>query len=97
MVTPVRAGRGLCGFAIVLVAGATAGCLTPESRHFVPGPALAKELECQTQRVTGELVATRVCTFKAQRDANAQGAQDARDFLIRQPIGACPGTPGCKN
>lgn len=97
MVTPVRAGRGLCGFAIVLVAGATAGCLTPESRHFVPGPALAKELQCQTQRVTGELVATRVCTFKSQRDAAEQGAQDARDFLIRQPIGACPGAPGCKN
>ncbi len=96
MVTPVRAGRGLCGLAILLVAGATAGCLTPETRHYVPGQALAKEMECQTQRVTGELVATKVCTFKSQRDADKQSAQDARDFLTRQPIGACPGTPGCK-
>jgi len=96
MVAPVRARRVLCGFAVLLAAGATAGCLTPERRHFVPGPALAKELQCQTQRVTGELVATRVCTFKSQRDADAQGAQDARDFLTRQPLGACPGTPGCK-
>jgi hypothetical protein len=97
MVTPVRVGRGLCGFAVVLVAGATAGCLTPEKVHYVPGVALSKELQCETQRVTGELVATKVCKFKSQRDADEQSAQDTRDFLIRQPVGACPGTPGCKN
>lgn len=82
--------------AMLLIVALTAGCLTPERRHFVPGPELAKGVQCQTEKVTGELVPTRVCTLKSQRDAAEQGAQDARDFLNRQPIGACPGTPGCK-
>lgn len=82
----------------LVVLGVTSGCLTPERRHFVPGPALAQELQCQTERVTGELVPTRVCTFKSQRDASQQGAQDMRDFLNRQVIPPCPNeSPGCKH
>jgi len=96
LVAPGGAGRVLCGMALLAIAGVTAGCLTPERRHFVPGPALASGVQCQTQRVTGELVPARVCTLRSQRDAQQQGAQDARDFLTRQPIAACPGTPGCK-
>ena len=96
MAAPVRTGRVLCGIAVLLAAGAASGCLTPETRHYVPGPELVKGMECQTERVTGELVPTRVCKMKAQRDADTQGAQDARDFLNRQPIAACPGSPGCK-
>jgi len=95
MVALVREQRVLCGIALALVTGATAGCLTPEPRHFVPGPTLAAGVQCRTQRVTGVLVPTQVCTLKSQRDAEARGAQDARDFLQRQPIGACPGSPGC--
>jgi len=100
MMASVRAISAMRGLAVLLAAGAAGGCLTPEPRHYVPGPALAKELQCQTQRVTGELVASRVCTFKGQRDAQEQGAQDARDFLTRQPVFTCPGaanTLNCKN
>jgi hypothetical protein len=92
-----RAVPAISRLACLLILACQGGCLTPEHRHFVPGPALAKGVQCQTQRVTGELVATRVCTLESQREAQEQGAQDARDFLTRQPIGACPGTPGCKN
>ena len=94
---PRRAVPVVGRLACLLVLGAAGGCLTPEPRHVGPGAELAKGVQCQTQRVTGELVATRVCTLKSQREAQEQGAQDARDFLIRQPIGACPGSPGCKN
>jgi len=97
LAAPVRTGRVLCGIAVLLAAGAASGCLKPERVHYVPGPELAKGLECQTVRLTGELVPTRRCTMKPQRDAEAQGAQDARDFLNRQPIAACPGSPGCKD
>jgi len=93
---PRRAAPAMSRPACLLTLACLGGCLTPEHRHFVPGPELASGVQCQTQRVTGELVATRVCTLKSQREAQELGAQDARDFLIRQPIGACPGTPGCK-
>jgi len=96
--TRERARLAMRALGALLVFGVTSGCLTPERRHFVPGPALAQELQCQTQRVTGELVPTRVCTMKAQRDANQQGAQDMRDFLNRQVIPPCPNeSPGCRH
>ena len=91
-----RARLALLVLGALVVLGVTSGCLTPERRHFVPGPALAQELQCQTERVTGELVPTRVC--KSQRDASQQGAQDMRDFLTRQVIPPCPNaSPGCKH
>ncbi len=93
----MRATSALRSLGVLLILGVTGGCLTLEHRHFVPGPELARGVRCQTERVTGELVATRVCTLKSQREAEERSAQDARDFLTRQPIGACPGTSGCNN
>jgi hypothetical protein len=49
------------------------------------------------QRVTGTLVAIRVCTLKEQRDQMHQNTEDVRDYLNRQLHPACPGSPGCGN
>jgi hypothetical protein len=54
------------------------------------------DIKCTSERVTGSLVATRVCTSKSQRDEIREHTQDARDTLNNQVIAACPGTPGCK-
>jgi hypothetical protein len=84
---PARYGFG------VLLLGVTSGCLTPEHR----APAASAEFKgarCEVHRITGSLVATRVCTLQYQREAIQQDVQDARDFINREKIAACPG-PGC--
>jgi hypothetical protein len=87
-----------CGLGILLGMGVTSGCLTPEQRAPAASAELAKgEMQCDVHRITGTLVATRVCTLKSQREAIQQGTRDARDFLDRQVIAACPGGPGCNN
>jgi hypothetical protein len=60
------------------------------------GTAKTDDIQCTSEKVTGSLVATRVCTTKSQRDAMREHTQDARDALNNQVIAACPGTPGCK-
>lgn len=80
---------------ILLLLGVTSGCLTPEQRAPAGTAALPKDVQCEVHRITGSLVATRVCTIKSQREAIQQSVQDARDFLDRQVIAACPGGPGC--
>ena len=51
-------------------------------------------LQCHNERLTGTLIARRICTTQAQRDAMASGTQATMDRLNRQPIPPCPG-PGC--
>ena len=86
---------------VVLILSCTGGCATLHRPIPAPkGQTVARTdagIQCESERVTGSLIARRVCTLKAQRDAIQKSAQDARDFLGKQVIGACPGTPGCKN
>ncbi len=81
--------------------GACHGCtnVTPSSppvAHRVVSSDPPGDLQCTSEKVTGSLVATRVCTLKSQRDEIREHTQDARDALNNQVIAACPGTPGCK-
>jgi hypothetical protein len=99
---PGRQGAA-CRLAIVLAwtLGLGSGCSTaqPPARTVASRPvgtAMGEDIQCSSERVTGSLVATRVCTFKSQRDAIREHTQDARDALNNQVIAACPGTPGCK-
>jgi predicted small lipoprotein YifL len=64
-----------------------------------PAPSTTPDegIQCRTERVTGSLVGTRVCTTKAQREQRARSAQDMEDVLNRRAMGPCPGTPGCHN
>lgn len=86
----MAAGYRLAAPLVLIVAG---GCLTPEHRPPAASAEL-KSMQCHTQRITGSLVATRVCTVKFQRDAMQQDVKDAVDFINKEKIGACPG-PGC--
>ena len=81
--------------------GACCGCATaqphaPAVAHQVVKSANTGDLQCSSEKVTGSLVATRVCTLKSQRDEIREHTQDARDALNNQVIAARPGTPGCK-
>jgi hypothetical protein len=53
------------------------------------------DVQCHSERLTGSLIASRVCTSKAQRSATELNTQSSRDALNRAPAPACPGTPGC--
>jgi hypothetical protein len=81
---------------LVLIAALQACTVPHPARVAAPAPT-GKTVQCQTQRVTGSLVATRVCTIKEQREGIKESTQEAQDFLNRQVIAACPGAPGCKN
>ena len=93
MIASVRAMSATYGFGALLLLGATSGCLTPEKRAPAASADL-KGMQCQTQRITGSLVATRVCTLQFQREKIHQDVRDAVDFINGEKIGACPG-PGC--
>jgi hypothetical protein len=82
---------------VVLILSCAGGCAILHQASPVPNrqPAADLGIQCESVRVTGSLVATRVCTSKAQRDAIQESTRDAREFLDKQVIGACPGTPGC--
>ena len=83
---------------LAIVAWAS-GCATPPPKAPGVQHAVAPSeagLVCQSERVTGSLIATRVCTLQAQREARHKSAQDMRDFLDKQVTAACPGTPRCK-
>jgi hypothetical protein len=94
-----RLSRTARRLAVVMLLSSTCSCSgAPHGERPLAAarqPAAADEVQCQMQRVTGTLLATRVCTSKSQRDALKQSTQDARDFLDRQVIAACPGSPGC--
>jgi len=92
MVAPARAMPATYAFGVLVLLGGTSGCLTPEK----PPAASAdlKTMQCETQRITGSLVATRVCTLQFQRDKIHQDVRDAVDFINGEKIGPCPG-PGC--
>jgi hypothetical protein len=53
------------------------------------------DVQCHTERLTGSMIASRVCTSKAERSASERKTQSSRDALNRAPAPACPGTPGC--
>jgi hypothetical protein len=63
---------------------------TPAPRTTIPGE------QCSLERITGSLVATRVCTLPQQRTEIRRSTQDAQEFLNHQVMPACPGSPGCK-
>jgi len=81
--------------ALLIMAGCTT--LAPErAAHPAVASTAGANIQCTKQHVTGSLIATQVCTSKAQREGIEQSTQDAKDFLTHQVIAACPGTPGCK-
>jgi hypothetical protein len=81
--------------ALLVTVGCTA--MTPERPMHPTTVASAADasIQCHKQHITGSLIATKVCTTKAQRDGIQDSTQEAKDFLTHQVIAACPGTPGC--
>src|SRR6202007_2668484 len=92
----IRSGIAVRRPAWLVIAATLQACVPAHPARVATPPPTGKTVQCQTQRVTGSLVATRVCTVKEQREGIQESTQEARDFLNRQVIGACPGTPGCK-
>jgi hypothetical protein len=77
---------------LALLAACTLHAARPSQATVVTGEA---GVQCRNERLTGTLIARRICTTQAQRDAMASGTQATMDNLNRQPIPACPGLPGC--
>ena len=83
----------------VVILSWASGCATLPP---VSGPTTAEkvatappDVQCHSEHLTGSLIASRVCTSKAQRNASERNTQLSRDALNRAPAKACPGTPGC--
>jgi hypothetical protein len=78
-----------CQLVILIV---VAGCATqPDKDHGAASANTAgTDVQCQTQHVTGALIAKRVCTTKAQRDAAQDGVEDTRDAAMKS-VTARPG------
>jgi hypothetical protein len=53
------------------------------------------DIQCHSERPTGTLLATKICTTREQRRVIAEHAQDVKDKIDRSIVPACPGTPGC--
>jgi hypothetical protein len=99
---PPTPRRGLQRMVVVAACslGVCYGCATgtppaPSAASQAVSSPNTADLQCTFEKVTGSLVATRVCTLKSQRDTMREHTQDARDALNNQVIAACPGTPGC--
>jgi hypothetical protein len=52
-------------------------------------------LQCHTERITGSMIDTRVCTTPAQREAMGIQTRSMQNTLNQQQIATCPGSPGC--
>jgi len=52
-------------------------------------------IQCRTDRPTGTLLATKICTTAEQRRAAAEHAQEVRDKIDKSVPTTCPGAPGC--
>ena len=78
-----------CQLVILLV---VAGCATqPDKDHGAASANTAgTDVQCQSQQVTGALIAKKVCTSKAQRDAAQGGVEDTRDTVMKS-VTARPG------
>ena len=78
MSAPARAMPAGYRLGVLLLLSATSGCLTPEKPPVASAD--LKTMQCQTQRITGSLVATRVCTLQFQREKIHQ-ARIKRELL----------------
>jgi hypothetical protein len=91
-----RLGCELCLPVVALVLGACADAAARRAPGVPSASAIAAaDVQCTTERPTGSMLATKVCTTKAQRDAMAVATRDANDAMQRAHGPACPGTPGC--
>jgi hypothetical protein len=64
--------------------------------HVAPvGAQTADGVQCRMQRITGTLVPTRVCTTRAEREAEQRRAQGVQDSLTRSPSALCPAGVNC--
>jgi len=52
-------------------------------------------LVCHMEKLTGTLLATRVCTTQAEREAMQERAQGVQDALTRSPAALCPQGVNC--
>jgi hypothetical protein len=90
--------RYQCMLTVVILSGAS-GCATlPPVSETTAAEKIATEpadLQCHTERLTGSMIASRVCTTKAQRSASERNIRSFRDALNKAPAPACPSTPGC--
>ena len=77
-----------------IVAAAFSGCaLRQPARPLVAVSANAQApsgVQCRMQRITGSLVATRICTTLEQRDLMRRRVQRVQDDLNRSPAALCP-------
>jgi hypothetical protein len=83
---------------VVLILSCTGGCALHRATPTPHAGSVARndaDLQCASEHITGTLIPTRVCTVKSQRDATQKNTQDVRDFLNKQVMPACPGSPGC--
>ena len=83
-------------------ASALGACAARPTAKPDPAPAQAtstaakSDVQCRTERVTGSLVATRLCTTAAQREAISRSTQDARDSMNKALVPPdCPSGGSC--
>jgi hypothetical protein len=85
----------------VLLTALAAGCHAPAPR---PPPAAAPKtvssakaegIQCRTERLTGSLLPTRICTTKAQRDQQDANARAFRDAVNNENNPVCTTGPYC--
>jgi len=85
---------------IVVILSWAGGCATlPPVSETATAKKVATpppDLQCHTERLTGSMIATRVCTSEAQRSAAEHNTQSSRDALNKAPARGCPtGTSSC--
>jgi hypothetical protein len=82
-----------------IVAAALSGCaLRQPARPLVVVSADAQTpsgVQCRMERITGSLVATRMCTTPEQRDLMRRRVQRVQDDLNRSPAALCPAGVDC--
>ena len=90
-------GRLKLNLCAVLIFTAAGGCTQPRAEPVATPAAIAgsPELECHREHLTGSLIATQVCTTRAQREATQTNTRATRDALDRVLAPSCPGGPGC--
>jgi hypothetical protein len=85
-------------FLAFILAGLACACAPHPARRPVALPPIVRaggSVECHMERITGSLVATRVCTTKTQRDLMRRRVQTMHDVLTRSPSTLCPAGADC--
>jgi hypothetical protein len=62
---------------------------TTQAPPVAAAETVQKTTKCKLERITGSLVATRICTTTAQRESTSESAQHLEDYLRHRPETVC--------